>query len=70
MCVCVCVLWDKDPGALWVDIAEDAQGGIMGVMVLGGEETLCGARKHTCDPLLARSSTHIFRSPSFGSAAR
>lgn len=36
----------------------------------GGKETLCGTRKHTCDPLLARSSTLILCSPSFCSAAR
>lgn len=34
----MCVLWDKDAGALWVDITQDTQGGIMGVM--GGERRL------------------------------
>ena len=41
----MCVLWGKDAGALWVDITQDAQGGIMGVM--GGEgDSLRNSQTH------------------------
>lgn len=31
----VCVLWDRDAGAPWADITQDAQGG-GGIGVMGG----------------------------------
>lgn len=55
MCVCV---WDRDAGAPWADITQDAQGEDIGVVE--GKRALCGAGKHTCDPLLARSHTFLF----------
>ena len=56
MCVRECE--ERDAGAPWADITQDARGG--GRRGYRRKEALCGARNHTCDPLLTRllSQTH------------
>lgn len=57
--VCLLLLWDRDAGAPWADITQDALvGGRSGYM---WKKALHGTRSHTCDPLLTclHTLTHI-----------